>query len=392
MLTVLRNPTYARLFSAQVIGLLGTGLLTVALGLLAFDIAGADAGVVLGIAMTIKMVAYVAVAPVISALTLRVPRKTLLISADVARALTALALPFVTQAWQIYVLIFVLQAASATFTPAFQTVIPSVLPCENDYTRALSLSRMAYDLETLLSPVLAALLLTIVSYHSLIMGTVFGFGLSALLVYRAVFPPYDPEPARFLHRLIQGIGIFWRDRELRGLMGLNLSVAAVSSLVIVNSVVLVQGSREGTPAQTATLLAAFGAGSMLVALILPGMLRRLPDRRVMLVAGFVLPVLLVLAAPTLATAPWFSLLLVWFLLGAAASFILTPSARLIRRATDERSRPAVFAAQFSLSHACFLLTYPVAGIAGASLGLAPVALMLAALGLIGAGLAAMVWR
>ena len=108
MLTVLRNPTYARLFSAQVIALLGTGLLTVALGLLAFDIAGADAGVVLGIAMTIKMVAYVAVAPVISALTLRVPRKTLLISADVARALTALALPFVTQAWQIYVLIFVL--------------------------------------------------------------------------------------------------------------------------------------------------------------------------------------------------------------------------------------------------------------------------------------------
>jgi len=45
MLQVLRNPTYARLFSAQVIALIGTGLLTVALGLLAFDIAGSDAGV-----------------------------------------------------------------------------------------------------------------------------------------------------------------------------------------------------------------------------------------------------------------------------------------------------------------------------------------------------------
>lgn len=40
MVGVLRNPTYARLFAAQVVALLGTGLLTVALGLLAFDLAG----------------------------------------------------------------------------------------------------------------------------------------------------------------------------------------------------------------------------------------------------------------------------------------------------------------------------------------------------------------
>ena len=51
MLAVLRNPTYAKLFSAQVIALLGTGLLTVALGLLAFEIAGGDAGVVMGLSL-----------------------------------------------------------------------------------------------------------------------------------------------------------------------------------------------------------------------------------------------------------------------------------------------------------------------------------------------------
>lgn len=38
MLTVLRNRTYAHLFAAQVVSLLGTGLLTVALGLLAVDL------------------------------------------------------------------------------------------------------------------------------------------------------------------------------------------------------------------------------------------------------------------------------------------------------------------------------------------------------------------
>ena len=143
MRDVLRDPAYAKLFGAQVVALLGTGLLTVALGLLAFDLAGGDAGLVLGIALTIKMLAYVGAGPLLIAATNRVPRKALLIGADVIRAAIALLLPLVTDVWQIYVLIFALQCASATFTPAFQAVIPEILPDERQYTRALSLSRLA---------------------------------------------------------------------------------------------------------------------------------------------------------------------------------------------------------------------------------------------------------
>ena len=175
MLRVFRNPTYAKLFSAQVIALLGTGLLTVALGLLAFDIAGDAAGSVLGTALTIKMVAYVGVAPLIAAVVDRLPKKAVLVTADLIRLAIAVMLPFVTEAWQIYVLVFVLQSASATFTPAFQSLIPSVLPEPEDYTRALSLSRLAYDLEALLSPTIAAALLTLISYNNLFVGTAVGF-------------------------------------------------------------------------------------------------------------------------------------------------------------------------------------------------------------------------
>lgn len=74
ILGVLRNRSYASLFTAQIIALIGTGLLTVALGLLAFDLAGVAGGAVMGIAMTIKIVAYVVVSPVVSALTARLPR------------------------------------------------------------------------------------------------------------------------------------------------------------------------------------------------------------------------------------------------------------------------------------------------------------------------------
>src|SRR5690606_1573395 len=125
------------------IALVGTGLLTVALGLLAFELAGAAAGAVLGTALAIKMIAYVGVAPVASAFTERLPRRALLVALDVMRAAVALSLPFVTEIWQVYVLIFVLQSASAAFTPTFQATIPDVLADEKDYTRALSLSRLA---------------------------------------------------------------------------------------------------------------------------------------------------------------------------------------------------------------------------------------------------------
>ena len=267
MLAVLRNPTYARLFSAQIIALLGTGLLTVALGLLAYDIAGSDAGAVMGTVMAIKMVAYVLVSPVTTALVSRLPARRVLIGADLVRAGVAVSLPFVTEAWQTYVLIFLLQSASATFTPTFQAVIPSVLPDEREYTRALSLSRLAYDLESLVSPLLAAALLTVTAYNNLFFGTVIGFLVSAALVALARFPAIQaPEPAPFLDRLTRGTRAYWARLELRGLLGVNLVVATTTAMVIVNTVVLVQADLGRPQQDVALLLAAYGGGSMVVAL------------------------------------------------------------------------------------------------------------------------------
>lgn len=385
MLDVLRDSAYRKLFSAQVIALVGTGLLTVALGLLAFDLAGSDAGLVLGTALTIKMLAYVGVAPVVSAITGRIARKKVLIGADVARAAVALSLPFVGEIWQIYVLIFVLQAASATFTPTFQAVIPEVLPDEGQYTRALSLSRLAYDLEALVSPALAAALLTVMSYHNLFVGTFVGFVGSALLVLATTFPTRATVTAApFLDRLTRGARIFWRVRELRSLLFLNLVVATSTAMVIVNTVVLVQGRLERPQTDVAILLAAYGGGSMVVALCLPKVLDRSPDRTVMLTGAAILPVGLVAVAVITAmdtgTPQWIALIGAWAVLGAATALVSTPSSRLLRRASDEADRPAVFAAQFSLSHACFILTYPTAGVLGALVGLPWTAVVLAAVG------------
>lgn len=395
MLNVLRVATYRKLFTAQVVALLGTGLLTVALGLLAFDLAGGQAGAVLGTALTIKMLAYVFVAPVMAALVARLPGKAVLIGADLLRAGIALALPFIDQVWQIYLLVFILQSASATFTPAFQSLIPVVLPEERDYTRALSLSRLAYDLESLISPVLAATLLTFTSYHNLFLGTVAGFLASGLMVMTTRLPRSQtiPQPGSLLHRTTLGARIFSRVSELRGLMSLNLVVACATALVLVNTVVIVRDNLGRPNSDVAVALACYGAGSMITALAAPRVLDTFQDRSLMVTGAVILPIGLTAATfiTWLPDASWTLLLGLWLVLGAGTSMINTPSARLLRRAATEDTRSYLFTAQFSLSHACFILTYPLAGWIGATAGQPVAALILAALATLGAVSAIMFW-
>ncbi|GAA1465496.1 MFS transporter [Microbacterium thalassium] len=395
MIEVLRNRTYRALFGAQVIALVGTGLLTVALGLLAFDLAGEAAGSVLGTALTIKMVAYVGVAPLMAALVDRLPKKAVLVGADVLRLAIAVTLPFVTETWQIYVLVFVLQSASATFTPAFQSLIPTVLPDSRDYTRALALSRLAYDLEALLSPILAAALLTVVAYNNLFLGTAVGFAASATLVLIAAIPahPGGSPQSTFWQRLPEGVRVFARTPTLRFLALANVVVAAGTALVLVNSVVYVKAVLGLDDAALALTLGAYGVGSLAVALNIPRLVDRFGVIRTMR-AGLVVVVIGLAATSvitlfTLATGiGWWAVIVAWAVLGAGSSLILTPSARLLADASTSANRNLVYTAQFALSHACFLVTYPLAGWIGAA-NLAAAAVVLAVLALAAAVIASM---
>lgn len=342
MMFLLANATYRRLLLAQVVALVGTGLLTVALGLLAYDLAGGSAGAVLGTALAIKMVVYIGIAPVVGAYADRLPRRGFLVAMDIVRAGVAAFLPFVDSVWQIYALIFVLQSASAAFTPTFQATIPDILPDERDYTRALSLSRLAYA------------------------------------------------------RTTRGIRFYLATPRLRGLLAINLAAAAASAMVIVNTVVIVRdGLGRGTQ-DVAFALAAYGGGSMLAAFALPRLLERLSDRHVMLAAAAVLTTALATMAAITSSLPfgepyWRLLLGGWFVLGIAYSMSITPSGRLLRRSANASDRPAIFAAQFALSHACWLIAYPLAGNIGAGPGMVSAFAAMAVLAAAGTTAALAIW-
>lgn len=402
MLRILHNPVYSKLFASQIVSLLGTGLATVALGLLAFDLAADRAGLVLGGIFTAKMIAYVFVAPVMNAALVRLPRRNVLVGADAIRMAIALCLPFADSPWQILCLVFVLQCASATFTPTFQSVIPVVLPDEDDFTQALSLSRLAYDLEAIVSPMLAAVLLLVVQSNTLFVGTALGFAGSAALVLAAVLPKAlglsnqaEDQLRPFTVRVRSGILHFVHHPGLRPILALNFVNAAAFSLVLVHTVVIVRAELGLNKSMVAVFLGVSGAGSMAAALLLPWVLHAVKERTIMLPAAWLLVGSSGLAGLTLLTCSGATELVVlavlWFVIGIASSSIQTPIGRIIRRNTPTDGLSAAFTAQFSLSHACWLISYPLAGVLGLA-GLATAAFVLAGLASAAAILATVLWR
>ncbi|WP_280550378.1 MFS transporter [Halomonas sp. 11-S5] len=385
-----RDKRYRHLFTAQVIALIGTGLTTVGLALLASELAGERAGEVLGTALAIKMVAYVGIAPVAGAYASRLPRRTLLVTLDVLRCAVVVSLPFVTEVWQIYLLIFLLNACSAGFTPVFQATIPDIFEDERRYTRALSLSRLAYDLENLLSPLFAALLLVVMSFDALFVLNAVAFLLSAALVVSVALPSPHPEPlvSGVWSKVTHGMSIYLRAPRLRGLLALNMAVAAAGAMQIVNTVVYVRHLLGMSETSVAIAFAAAGGGSMVVALSLPALLERLDQRQVMLTGGVFMSLSLFggLLEPGFIT-----LLLLWFVLGSGASMVMTPTGRLLKQSCQAEERPALFAAQFSLSHACWLIAYPLAGWLGSSMGMMAAFAALAAVALIATLAASRLW-
>lgn len=397
MFAALRHQRFRRLFMAHVVALLGTGLATIAIGFLAVDIAGGNASGVIGTILAIKMVTYLLVGPVAPVIAQRFRVRRLLVTTDLLRAGVALALPFVDSVATAYLLIVVLQAASALFTPTFQATIPTVLDDEREYTGALALSRLAYDLEALASPSIAGILLFVLPSSMLFFGTSAGFIGSGLLILSVVIPHTRPrEAAPVRTELTEGIRIMLRVPVLRASLFLQLSVAAAGPVVTVLTVPLARTHLGLSESESAGLLASFGLGSITAAILMPWLIERVGLR------SFILRGVIVLTAPL--TLLWPVLILdipthltmlligvLWFVSGTGYSAVIAPMGRIIRANTSADEMPAAFAGQFSLAHGWWIATYSLVGWGATAIGYGPISLVMVTIALIALGLATHWW-
>lgn len=88
---------------------------------------------------------------------------------------------------------------------------------------------------------------------------------------------------------------------------------------------------------------------------------------------------------------WAAAIAIWALTGAGTAAILTPTGQVLRQSSHAADRPALFAAQFSLSHLAWLLTYPVTGWLTTTAGFTTTWVTLAAFAAIGITVALRAW-
>lgn len=387
----LATPAFRTLFGAQLFSLIAVGMMTVAMSLAAYRIGGAAAaGQILGFLLAVKMVAYVALAPLAEALFAGRDRKRVMIALNFGRMAMLLPMAFAAQTWQIALLAFFFFAFSAGFTPLFQAAIPDVLPDERVYARALVWSRIAYTLESVLSPVLAALFLSVIAAPFLFWVAAVAFLGSVAALLATAFPtqPVEARKRPFLQRAANGLRIYSRTPRLRALFLLNFALSLSMAWILVNSVVLA-GTRLGDAEREYPILMTFyGLGAAAGAMTVPRLVAALDERRVML-GGALLHAALALA---IAAQPAHAVILAVYVgFGMAASLVLTPGGLVVARSARAADRPAVFAAQFSLSHAGWLVAYPLAGVLATRAGLEPALLILSAATVVVALVGARVW-
>ena len=282
---------FRRLFEAHTLALLGSGFTTVALSLLAYDLEGGEAGLLLGSALGLKMLAYVVLAPIAGGLVDRIPRRGLLVALDLIRAGLVLAFVGVSSSSEIYLLIFLINACTAGFTPIYQATIPDLLKDGAEYTKGLILSRISYDLEGLLSPALSTLALLFIGYPAFFVLNSIAFVISAILIGGTPLP--DPtrrdRPDSIRYNLTFGLRAYLATPRLRGLLSLHAAVSMAGAMLIVNTVVIVRGPLQGSNADVALVFASSGAGSLLAALAMPTLLKRGSLRSIVLMGSALLP-------------------------------------------------------------------------------------------------------
>ncbi|MBA3317307.1 MAG: MFS transporter, partial [Gemmatimonadales bacterium] len=252
--------------------LLGSGVTSVALAVYAYQLVGGQATVVVGTALSLRILAFVTLSPIAGVLADRVDRKRLLVGADLVRVALLGIFPFVDTVWQVYALIFAVNAATAFFTPTFEASIPDVVG-PSHYTRALSLSRVAVDLESVGGPLVAGALIAAVGVRWTFWFDGLTYLISALLLLGTRIPraAAAAEPFQWrqvLPQLTLGTRVLLREPALRRALLLHVAEAAAGAAAIVATVVYVHDVLHRGDGAFAAAMAALGAGSAAAALLI----------------------------------------------------------------------------------------------------------------------------
>jgi DHA3 family tetracycline resistance protein-like MFS transporter len=193
LLAPLRHREFRLLWSGMTVSLIGDGVFLVAMAWQAYELWNAPAALsLLGIAMTIPTIAFLLPAGILSD---RLDRRSLMLGADSARAvviavLAALAATGRLTFWELVAIVAVYGAGTAFFTPAFEAVVPDIVPAA-ELPAANSLDQLVRPIALRLAgPALGGALVAAAGTGGAFAADAVSFAASTLAVFMMHPPPH----------------------------------------------------------------------------------------------------------------------------------------------------------------------------------------------------------
>jgi len=271
-LRILRSPTYRPLWLGQVVSTLGDTLHYIALVVLLFRLTGS--GAVLAALSLAQIVAGLVLGPFAGLLVDRLDRRTLMVTADLARAALAAALAFTTSAPLAIVLAVGITAAGAPFGPASRALLPSLV-VEEDLLAANTVGHSTEQSTQILASALAGGLLLASGTTAAFLFNAASFVFSALMLLRLP-ARHRPErwavhgrPGGFWEEVRAGVVYARRDAFVGPLLLIQGLAALATGGTAALLVVLSSRHLHLPPAGFSALLLAIGVGALVGPYLLP---------------------------------------------------------------------------------------------------------------------------
>jgi MFS family permease len=371
---VIRNPSYFPLWVGQLLSSFGDTLHYIALVVLVFQLTGQGLAVA-GVAVA-EIVPILLLGPVAGVIIDRFSRRTVLIGADVFRAILVLSLLWPQGAWHAYVVAAGLAAGNTFFNPTVQAVIP-VLTTENQRLAANSVAWSTGRLVQIIASAVAGGLIAVVGTGPAFALNAASFLLSAACIARLRIPSHAGQLSGATKR---GLGTYLADAR-DGLLFAR-SDRFVARLLVIQSlaslatgatgamlVVLSERHLELAPSGFAMLIGAIGVGALLGPLIPNALARDYRDARWLFVP-YVIRGLGDMLLATFAPLPIALLLLFVYGLNTSAGIVVFNST--VQAAVPDAVRGRVFTLLDVTWNIMRLLSLAVGGMLVDTAGIRPV--------------------
>ena len=262
-LGALRERNFRLFFIGQATSMLGTGMVGVALAFAVLDLTGSvsDLGFVLA-AQTVPLVAFLLVGGVVAD---RLPRRAVMVAADLARvgtqgALAALLITGHAELWHLIALQFLGGVATAFFMPAVTGLTTQVVASER-LQEANAMRSLASSGGSIAGPAIAGVLVATAGPGWALAVDAASFAVSAFFLAQLYLPP----SARVAETtMLRDLADGWREFSSRAWLVLaNVHAAIVNVSMLAPFYVVgpaVAKRHLGGPGAWALIVACFGAG------------------------------------------------------------------------------------------------------------------------------------